>query len=112
MGFSEEYLQSLRRLRAEVNVAHPLPHPMPGRRVLDFGCGPGVISAGVAKAAAPGGLHGTGMEACRAELVMSVSGAGGQDNKVFRAGDMTASFSPYAIPADIVFIYDLTGRTV
>ncbi len=112
MGFSEEYLQSLRRLRAEVNVAHPLSHPRPGPRVLDFGCGPGAISAGAAKAAAPGELHGAGMEAPRIELVMSVAGAGGQDNGVFRAGDVTASFFPYDIPADIVFIYDLAGWTV
>ena len=112
MGFSEEYLQSLRRLRAEVNVAHPLSHPRPGLRVLDFGCGPGAISAGAAKAAAPGELHGAGMEAPRIELVMSVAVAGGQDNGVFHAGDATASFFPYDTSDDTVFIHGLTGWTV
>ncbi len=112
MGFSEEYLQSLRRLRVEVNVAHPLPHPRPWLHVLDFGCGAGAISAGAAKAAAPGELHGAGMEAPRIELVISVARAGGQDNAVFHVGDATASFSLYDTSADTVFIHGLTGWTV
>ena len=51
MGFSEGFLQSLRRFRAEVNAAYLLPHIRPGHRILDFGCGPGTISVGLARAA-------------------------------------------------------------
>ena len=62
MGFSEEMLESLRRFTAQDNAAYLLPYLRPGLRILDFGCGPGTISAGLAKAVAPGELHGVDME--------------------------------------------------
>ena len=90
MGFSEELLQSLRRQTAEASAAHLLPHLRPGHRVLDFGCGPGTISVGLAKAVAPGELHGIDMEESQIELARSVVEAGGRDNATFHVGDVTA----------------------
>ena len=58
MGYSEEFLQLLHRRSAETHAAHLLSHLKPGLRVLDFGCGPGTISVGLATAVAPGELHG------------------------------------------------------
>ena len=89
MGFSEELLQSLRRQTAEASAAYLLPHLRPGHRVLDFGCGPGTISVGLAKAVAPGELHGVDMEESQIELARSVAEAGGRDNATFHVGDVT-----------------------
>ena len=89
MGFSEEILQVLRRYTAEASAAYLLPHLRPGFRILDFGCGPGSISVGLAKAVAPGELHGIDMEESQIELARSVAQASGQDNAIFHVGDVT-----------------------
>ena len=88
MGFSDEMLESLRRFTAENSAAHLLPHLRPGLRVLDFGCGPGTISLGLAKAAAPGELHGVDMEESQIELARQVAAANGLDNAIFHVGDV------------------------
>ena len=59
-------------------------------RVLDFGCGPGTISVGLAKAVDPGELHGVDMEESQIELARRVVELGGQANAVFHVGDVTA----------------------
>lgn len=89
MGFGEEVIQSLRRYTAAANAAHFLPYLRPGLRVLDFGCGPGTISVGLAKAIAPGELHGIDMEASQIELARAVAAAGGHGNAIFHVGDVT-----------------------
>lgn len=90
MGFSEEFLETIRQFRAETHAAHLLPHLRPGLRVLDFGCGPGTISVGLAKVVAPGELHGIDMEESQIDLARAVAKAGGHDNAIFRVGDVTA----------------------
>jgi ubiquinone/menaquinone biosynthesis C-methylase UbiE len=40
------------------DAAHLLPHLQPGMRLLDFGCGPGTITTGLARAVAPGEVVG------------------------------------------------------
>ncbi len=90
MGFSEEFMEALRRYTAETSAAYLLPHLRPGLRVLDFGCGPGTISVGLAKAIAPGELHGVDMEESQIALARSVAQAAGRDNTDFRVGDVTA----------------------
>ena len=89
LGFSEEMLESLRRNTAQASAAYLLPYLRPGLRVLDFGCGPGTISVGLARAVAPGELHGVDMEASQIELARSVAMAGGQDNVTFHVADVT-----------------------
>ena len=90
MGFSQEMLESLMRHNAEAHAAHLLPHVRPGQRVLDFGCGPGTVSVGLAKAAAPGILHGVDMEESQIELARTIAAEQRQDNAVFHVGDVTA----------------------
>ena len=90
MGFSEEMLESLRRFTAETHAGHLLPHLRPGLRVLDFGCGPGTISVGLAKAVDPGELHGVDMEKSQTDLANEVARAQRQDNAIFHVGDVTA----------------------
>ena len=89
MGFSEEFLESLRRVTAETSAAFLLPYLRPGLRVLDFGCGPGTISTGLAKAVAPGEMHGIDMEASQIEMARSLAQARRQDNAIFHVGDVT-----------------------
>ena len=90
LGFSQEILESLRRHTAQASAAHLLPYLRPGLRVLDFGCGPGTISAGLARAVHPGELHGVDMEASQIDLARNVAKAYGQDNAIFHVGDVTA----------------------
>lgn len=42
------------RRTAEADAEYLLPHLRPGQRLLDVGCGPGSITAGLARAVAPG----------------------------------------------------------
>ncbi len=88
-GFSEEYVRYLMRHTAESNAAFLLPYLRPGLRVLDFGCGPGTISVGLAKAADPGELHGVDMEESQIDLARSVARAAGRENAIFHVGDVT-----------------------
>ena len=89
MGFSEEFIQALRRFTAETSAAYLLPCLRPGQRLLDFGCGPGTISLGLAKAVAPGEMHGIDMEESQVELARSVVQAHGVGNAHFHVGDVT-----------------------
>ena len=90
MGYSDEFQKLLGRRNAASTAAHLLPHLKPGLRVLDFGCGPGTISVGLAKAVHPGELHGIDMEASQIEMARAAAAAGGHDNASFRTGDVTA----------------------
>ena len=90
MGFSEEILVALRRHTAETSAAYVLPLIRPGFNVLDFGCGPGTISRGLAKAAAPGELHGVDMEESQIDIARAVADAGGITNAYFHTGDVTS----------------------
>jgi len=71
------------------HAAHLLPYLQPGQRVLDFGCGPGTISVGLAKAIEPGELHGIDIKHAQIDLARSVADAGGHTNATFRVGDVT-----------------------
>ena len=90
MGYSEEFQKLLRRRSAEISAAHLLPHLEPGLRVLDFGCGPGTISMGLAKAVEPGELHGIDMEGSQIEIAQTAASAGRHDNTVFLKGDIAS----------------------
>ena len=90
MGYSEEFLQLLDRRSAETHAAYLLPHLKPGLRVLDFGCGPGTITVGLARAVDPGEVHGIDMEESQIGMARSAAGAGGHSNATFHVGDITA----------------------
>ncbi len=90
MGYSEEFLQLLHRRSAQTHAAYLLPHLKPGLRVLDFGCGPGTISVGLAKAVEPGEIHGIDMEESQIGLARAAAQAGGHANATFHVGDVTA----------------------
>ena len=87
MGFSEEFLESLKRVSAETQAGYLLPYLRPGFRLLDVGCGLGAISIGLAKAVAPGEMHGLDMEASQIDMARSNARAYGVDNAIFHVGD-------------------------
>ena len=90
MGYSEEFQQLLRRRSADTHAAYLLPHLRPGMRLLDFGCGPGSISVGLARAVEPGELHGVDVEESQIDMARSAARAGGHANASFHVGDVTA----------------------
>jgi SAM-dependent methyltransferase len=57
-GYGEERRRLHGQRVAEVEAALLLPHLRPGMRLLDFGCGPGSITIGLAHAVAPGDVVG------------------------------------------------------
>ncbi len=89
MGYDETFLQLLGRRSLESNGKHLLPHLGPGQRVLDFGCGPGTISVGLAKAVEPGEMHGIDMEESQIGMARAAAKAGGHANATFHVGDVT-----------------------
>lgn len=89
MGYNDEFQALLSRRNAALNAGHLLPRLKPGLRVLDFGCGPGTISMGLADAIAPGELHGIDMEESQIEMAKAAASAGEHGNTVFRTGDAT-----------------------
>ena len=89
MGYGEDFTQLLDRRSAQTNAARLLPHLKPGQRLLDFGCGPGTISMGLAKAVEPGEFHGVDMEESQIAIARSAAKGGGHDNATFHVGDVT-----------------------
>ena len=87
MGYSEEFRQLLNRRSLQTHAAHLIPHLKPGLRALDFGCGPGTLSVGLAQAIEPGEMHGIDMEASQIELARAAAAAGGHENAVFHVGN-------------------------
>ena len=73
MGYSDEFRQLLDRRSAQTHAALLLPHLESGQQVLDFGCGPGTISVGLARAVEPGDLHGIDMEESQIELAATTT---------------------------------------
>ena len=89
MGYSPEFLQLLDRRNAESHAGHLLRHLKPGDRVLDFGCGPGTISVGLARAVEPGVMHGIDMEESQVLLARAAAEAGKHANATFHVGNVT-----------------------
>ena len=86
MGYSEEFRQLLNRRSVETHAKHLLPHLKPGLRALDFGCGPGTVTVGLARAVEPGEVHGIDMEESQINLARSAAEAGGHKNATFHVG--------------------------
>ena len=89
MGYSDDFQQLLDRRSVHTHATHLLPLLKSGQRVLDFGCGPGTLSVGLAEAVEPGELHGIDIEASQIELARAAAQAGGHANATFHVGDIT-----------------------
>ena len=89
LGYGEEVMDMHSWRSAESCAAHLLPHLETGFRILDFGCGNGSISMGLAKAVAPGEFHGIDREESVIERARSTATAGGLTNANFHVGELT-----------------------
>ena len=85
MGYSEEFRQLLNRRSSETHAFYL----KSGLRVLDFGCGPGTITVGLARAVDPGEVHGIDAEVSQIDLARAACDAGGHANATFHVGDVT-----------------------
>ena len=88
MGFSDEIIDAYKRYTAQSHAAHLLPYLRPGLRLLDYGCGTGTISVGLAKAVDPGEMHGIDMEESQIEHARAVAGFQKQANAAFQVADV------------------------
>ena len=89
LGYKEEYIEYLNRREVTTHAAHLLPYLKPGLRVLDFGCGPGTLTLGLAELVKPGEVHGIDMEESQIDMARSSAEEGGHDNALFRVADVT-----------------------
>lgn len=80
------------RRSAERNAAYLLPHLKPGMSMLDIGCGPGSITAGLAEAVSPGQTVGVDMSESALERATADAEAAALANADYRVGDA------YALP--------------
>jgi SAM-dependent methyltransferase len=86
-GHHESVLRSHRWRTAENSAAYLRPHLRPGLSILDVGCGPGTITAGLAAAVAPGPV--IALEVSDAVLDLARSTVD-NDNVRFVVGDVNA----------------------
>ncbi|MFN8507399.1 MAG: methyltransferase domain-containing protein [Dehalococcoidia bacterium] len=95
---------AISRRTAAANAAFFLPHLTAGMALLDLGCGPGSITAGLAEAVAPGTV--TGLDISPATVASARAAYGGTPGLSFTIGD--ASALPFADAIfDAVFAHAL-----
>ena len=90
MGYSDAYLRILSARSVADACAYLAPHLKPGLRVLDVGCGPGSISAGLAEAIAPGELRCIDIEPSQVEMASQLAAERGLSNAKFSVADVKA----------------------
>ena len=76
------------------DAAHLMPHLRPGMRLLDFGCGPGTITAGLAQAVAPAEVVGIDVSDDVLEQARAHAAREGATNARFEVASVYAL--PYA----------------
>ena len=93
-GHHDSVLRSHRWRTAENSAGYLLPHLRPGLELLDVGCGPGTITADLARAVAPGRVVGLDRE--EAPLGEARALAAGVPGLEFAQGDVYALAYPDA----------------
>jgi SAM-dependent methyltransferase len=87
-GHHESVLRSHKWRTAENSAAYLLPHVAADAKVLDVGCGPGTITAGLADRVPRG--HVTGIDAAQGIIDQARAEAGDRENLTFATGDVYA----------------------
>ncbi len=90
ISYSEGFARLQPLHSAESNAAYLLPLLRPGLHVLDFGCGSGNISVGLAKAVGPGEMHGVDLSEAQIEMARALAVSDGAGNAIFHVGNATA----------------------
>ncbi len=89
-GHHESVLRSHRWRTAANSAAYLLPHLHPGMRLLDIGCGPGTITADLARHVAPTPVIGVDREPAVIAEAARLLGVDGPGNVEFRTADAYA----------------------
>lgn len=89
-GHHESVVQSHARRRAEVEAWFLLPRLVPRMRLLDAGCGPGTVTAGLARAVSPGDVVGIDSAPGVLEHARAHAAEEDVDNATFVSGDVYA----------------------
>lgn len=87
-GHHESVVQSHARRRAEVEAWFLLPRLEPGMHLLDAGCGPGTVTAGLARAVLPGKVVGLDSAPEVLEHARAHAAEDRVDNVTYVAGDV------------------------
>ena len=87
-GYSGNASQFMAKRRAETHAAFPLPYLQPGFDLLDCGCGPGTITAGLATAVAPGRVVGIDLGESQIALATTRAAEQGLRNTEFKVGNI------------------------
>src|SRR5580704_7812820 len=87
-GHHESVLRSHKWRTAENSAGYLLPHLAPDAKVLDVGCGPGTITAGLADRVPRGRV--TGIDAAQEVIDQASAAAGGRENIDFTTGNVYA----------------------
>ena len=87
MGYSETFTEMLTRRSAGSNAQHLLPHLQGGMTLLDLGCGPGSITAGLAQAVHPGRVWGVDFNQEQLQQARGQADALGLENLSFQKAD-------------------------
>ena len=95
-GHHESVVQAHARRRAEVEAWFLLPRLRPGMRLLDAGCGPGTVTAGLARAVAPGEVVGIDVAPGVLDHARAHAAGEGVGNVTFGEGDVYALDHPDA----------------
>jgi 2-polyprenyl-3-methyl-5-hydroxy-6-metoxy-1,4-benzoquinol methylase len=94
-GHHDAVLRSHRWRTAQNSAAYLLPELRPGQRLLDVGCGPGTLTADLARLVAPGQVVGIDVAAAVLDEARDHAAAAGVGNVSFQAGDFrTADLAP------------------
>src|SRR5436190_21348050 len=87
-GHHESVLRSHKWRTVDNSAAYLAPHLTSGASVLDVGCGPGTITADIARRVAPGRV--VGIDASADVIGQARRDAGGGPNVEFSVGDIYA----------------------
>ena len=112
VGYNERVIDFLQRAARQDSAGFLLPHLRPGMRVLDAGCGPGLLSSRLAEAVDPGELHGIDIEPSQVEQSRIIAAEHGRDNAHFAVADAAdlpfddASFDVVHLSGLLLFVPD------
>ena len=87
-GHHASVVQNHARRRADVDAWFLLPRLTPGMRLLDVGCGPGTITAGLARAVAPGEVIGIDLSEDVLQQARDFAASEDVSNATFTHGDV------------------------
>jgi SAM-dependent methyltransferase len=103
-GHHESVLRSHKWRTAENSAAFLLPHLTPDAQVLDVGCGPGTITAGLADRVPRGQV--TGIDPSAEVIAQALEVIGDRGNLAFTTGDVYALDYPDA-HFDVIFAHQV-----